>query len=200
MLTRQETQKLIDNVKQTNEAVVAELIPGQLSLGEVQKILQNLLHERVGIRDLTTILETLADYAPRTKDLDALSEFARAALSRQICKQHQDEDGVMRVITLAPPLEQQLRECIQPTPNGNMLAIDPRLAQETLRALNEQVEQTVGQGYNPSLLCSGQIRLPLKRLIERSLPSLALLAYTEIAPKIEVEAVGNVEVELALAM
>jgi flagellar biosynthesis protein FlhA len=198
MLTRQETQKLIDNVKQTNDAVVSELIPGQLSLGEVQKILQNLLHERVGIRDLTTILETLADFAPRTKDLDQLSEFARAALSRQICKQHQDEDGVLRVLTLAPALEQQLREAVHPTPTGNMLAIDPQLAQALLRSLNDQVDQATMQGYNAVLLCSGQIRLPLKRLIERSLPSLALIAYTEIAPKIEVEAIGSVELEPSL--
>ncbi len=199
LLTRQETQKLIENVKQTNDAVVGELIPAQLSLGEVQKILQNLLHERVGIRDLTTILETLADYAPRTKDLDQLSEFARAALARQICKQYQDEDGVMRVITLAPSIEQQLREAVHPTPNGNMLAIDPPLAQALLRGLNTQLEQASTQGYNPALLCSGQIRLPLKRLVERSLPTLPIIAYTEIVPKLEVEAIGNVEIEMSLS-
>ncbi len=198
LLNRQETQKLIENVKQTNDAVVNELIPAQLSLGEVQKILQNLLHERVGIRDLNTILETLADYAPRTKDLDQLSEFARASLARQLCKQYQEEDGVMRVITLAPTVEQQLREGVQPTANGNMLAIDPQFAQGLLRGINQQVEYAVQQGYNPILLCSGQIRLPLKRLIERSQPSLPIMAYTEIVPKVEVEAVGNVEVELSL--
>lgn len=198
MLTRQETQKLIENVKQSNEAVVSELIPAQLSLGEVQKILQNLLHERVGIRDLNTILETLADYAPRTKDVDQLSEFARAALSRQICKQYQEEDGVLRVITLAPSVEQQLREGVQQTANGNMLAIEPQFAQALLRSINQQIESGVQQGYNPVLLCSGQIRLPLKRLIERSQPTLPIMAYTEIVPKVEVEAVGNVEVELSL--
>ena len=131
MLTRQETQKLIDHVKhdgrggrqRTDSRIV-------LTVGEVQKVLQGLLRERVGIRDLTTVLETLADYAPRTKDIDALAEFSRAALSRQICKQYQEEDDILRVITLAPSLEQKLRDAVQPTPTGNMLAIEPQLAQE----------------------------------------------------------------------
>ncbi|HLK55687.1 MAG TPA: flagellar biosynthesis protein FlhA, partial [Chthonomonadaceae bacterium] len=199
LLTRQETQKLVDHVKQTDEAAVNELIPNHLTLGEVQKVLQGLLKERVGIRDLATILETLADYAPRTKDLDALTEFSRAALARQICKQHQDsEDGVLRVITLAPSLEQELREAVQVTPTGNMLAIDPTLAQAIIRELTAQVEHAAEQGHSPVLLCSGQIRLPMKRLIERSLPTLPVMAYTEIVPKMEVEAVATVEPTLQL--
>jgi flagellar biosynthesis protein FlhA len=199
MLTRQETQKLIEHVKQTDAAAVDELIPNLLTVGEVQKVLQSLLKERVSIRDLATILETLADFAPRTKDLDQLTEFARGALSRQLCKQYQDEDGTLRVLTLAPALEQELREAVQATPTGNMLAIEPTLAQALLRSLSAQVEQAAEQGYSPVLLCSGQIRLPLKRLIERSLPGLSLLAYTEIVPKVEVEALGTVEAELSLA-
>ncbi len=199
LLTRQETQKLIDHVKTADEAAVNELLPNLLTLGEVQKALQSLLRERVSIRDLGTILETLADFAPRTKDLDALTEFARAALARQICKQYQDDDGVLRVITLASSLEQELREAVQMTPTGNMLAIDPRLAQGLIGSLNEQIETAALQGVSPVLLCSGQIRLPLKRLVERSLPLLAILAYTEIVPKVEVEAIGTVEAELSLA-
>jgi flagellar biosynthesis protein FlhA len=199
MLTRQETQKLIEHIKQTDAAAVDELIPNVLTLGEVQKVLQGLLKERVGIRDLATILETLADFAPRTKDLDQLIEFTRGALSRQICKQYQDDDGLIRALTLVPALEQTLREAVQMTTTGNMLAIDPQLAQALIRSLTQQVEQASERGYSPVLLCSGQIRLPLKRLIERSLPTLPLLAYTEIAPKVEVEALGAVEVGLSLA-
>jgi len=208
MLTRQETQKLIDHVKAHDEAVVSELIPALMSVGDVQKVLQSLLKERVGIRDLTTILETLADYAPRTKDIDSLAEFARQALARQICKQYIDEPGasnqepatsVLRCITLAPPLEQQLRESVQATATGNMLALEPQLAQAMIRSMNEQLELAAEQGYNPVLLCSGQIRLPLKRLIDRSIPTLPVLAYTEIVPKVEVESLGTVEVTLALA-
>jgi flagellar biosynthesis protein FlhA len=199
MLTRQETQKLIDHVKQHDEAVVNELIPNVMTVGDVQKVLQGLLKERVGIRDLTTILETLADFAPRTKDIDSLMEFARQALSRQICKQHMEEDNMLRCITLAPSLEQLLRDAVQPTATGNMLAIEPQLAQEMIRSLNEQLERAAEQGYNPVLLCSGQIRLPMKRLIDRSIPALPVLAYTEIVPKVEVESLGTVEVTLTLA-
>ena len=198
MLTRQETQKLIDHVKLHDEAVVTELIPNIMTVGDVQKVLQGLLKERVGIRDLTTILETLADYATRTKDIDSLAEFARAALARQICKQHIEEDNTLRVITLAPGLEQLLRDSVQQTATGNMLAIEPQLAQTMIRSMNEQIEHAAEQGYNPVLLCSGQIRLPLKRLIDRSIPTLPVLAYTEIVPKVEVESLGTVEATLAL--
>ena len=199
LLTRQETQKLIDHVKHTDAAAVEELLPNLMTLGEVQKVLQSLLAERIGVRDLTTILETLADYAPRTKDPDALTEFSRQALARQICKQYQEEDGIIRVLTLAPGLEQEMRGAVQATPTGNMLAIDPQLAQAVIRSLSQQMETAAEQGYNPVLLCSGQIRLPVKRLIERSLPTLAVMAYTEIVPKVEVEAIGTIEAELALA-
>ncbi len=198
LLTRQETQKLIDHVKNTDAAAVEELMPNLMTLGEVQKVLQSLLAERIGVRDLATILETLADYSPRTKDADALCEFSRQALARQICKQYQEDDGVIRVLTLAPGLEQEMRGAVQATPTGNMLAIDPQMAQSLIRSLSQQMEAAADQGYNPVLLCSGQIRLPVKRLIERSLPTLAVMAYTEIVPKVEVEAVGTVEAELAL--
>ncbi len=199
LLTRQETQKLIDHVKLTDQAAVEELLPNLMTLGDVQKVLQGLLRERIGVRDLATILETLADYAPRTKDADALAEFSRQALARQICKQYQDEDGIIRVLTLAPGLEQELRQTVQATPTGNMLAVEPNLAQTLIRSLNAQMDICGEQGYNPVLLCSGQIRLPLKRLIERSLPTLPVMAYTEVVPKVAVEALGTVEAELALA-
>ena len=199
LLTRQETQKLIEHVKQADEAAVNELIPNLLTLGEVQKVLQALLRERVGIRDLATALETLADHATRVKDTDTLVEAVRAALARQICKQYQDEDDVLRVITLAPALEQLLRDATQPTPTGNMLAVEPKLAQQLIKEIGAQIEQASDQGYNPVLLCSGQIRMPLKRLVERSLPALALLAYTEIVPRVEVESMGTVELEMQLS-
>ena len=200
LLTRQETQKLIEHVKQSDEAAVNELIPNLLTLGEVQKVLQSLLRERVGIRDLATVLETLADHAGRAKDTDSLVEAARAALARQICKQYQDDDEILRVVTLAPSLEQLLREAVQPTPTGAMLAVEPKLAQAMIREVGAQIERASEQGYNPVLLCSAQIRLPLKRLVERSLPTLALLAYTEIVPRVEVESMGTVELELEFSL
>ena len=199
LITRQETSRLVDNVKQEDEAAVAELIPAMLTLGDVQKVLQALLKERVSVRDLTTILETLADYAPRTKDFDALVEYVRGALSRQICKQHQDEDGTLRVVTIAPSLEQLLRDAVQPTPNGNMLAIEPNLAQNMIAHIRENVEHAADAGYTPVLLVSGMVRIALRRLLERSLPSLTVMSYSEIAPGYEVETMGVVEAELALA-
>lgn len=199
MLTRQETQKLIDHVKRTDAAAVDELLPNVLTLGEVQKVMQCLLRERVGVRDLTTILETLADQGPRTRDLDALTEFVRGALSRQICRTLQSEDGILHVITLAPSLEQELRSSIQNTPSGLMLAIDTRMAQSMIEGMSRLLEDGMDQGYVPVLVCSGQIRLPIRRLIERSLPALPVIAYTEIVPGVEVEAIGAVEAEVSLA-
>ncbi len=198
LLTRQETSRLVDNVKQEDEAAVAELIPALLTLGDVQKVLQALLKERIGVRDLTTILETLADYAPRTKEFDPLVEYVRAALSRQICKQHQDEDGRLRVITLAPSLEQILRDAVQPTSNGSMLAIEPNLAQSMIANIRENVEHAADAGYTPVLLVSGMVRIALRRLLERSLPTLSVMSYSEIAPGYEVETMGTVEAQLAL--
>ena len=198
LLTRQETSRLVDNVKTDDEAAVSELIPGLMTLGDVQKVLQALLKERVGVRDLTTILETLADYAPRTKEFDQLVEFVRGSLSRQICKQHQDEDGMLRVMTVAPALEQILRDAVQPTPNGNMLAIEPNLAQSMIASIRENIERAADAGYTPVLLTSGMVRIALRRLLERSLPMLSVMSYSEISPGYEVETVGVVEAELAL--
>jgi flagellar biosynthesis protein FlhA len=194
LVSRQEVQALVEHVKKENKVVVEELIPALMTLGEVQKVLQNLLRERVSVRDLGAILETLADWAPRTKDLDQLTEYVRSALARQICKQHEDESGILQVLTLEPALEQALREAVQITPTGIALAIDPSTASAMVSTLQREIERAGEQGYSPLLLCSSQIRLPLKRLTERNLPTLAILAYSEIVPNIEVRAVGSVSV------
>jgi flagellar biosynthesis protein FlhA len=200
MLSRAEVQGLIENVKLRNRVVVEELIPNLMTLGEVQKVMQNLLRERVSVRDLETILETLADWAPRTKDLDQLGEYVRAALARQICKQYSDENGHLNVMTLEPSLEQELREAVQPTPTGMTLALEPRRAGELLSALSQEADRMTRQGYVPVLLCSSHIRLAMKRLTERNLPTLAVLAYNEIVPKLEVHAVGTVSLSAVSMM
>jgi flagellar biosynthesis protein FlhA len=192
LITRQEVQALVDNAKEQNKVVIEELIPANMTLGEVQKVLQNLLRERVSIRDLGTILETLADWSPRTKDFDQLTELVRAALARQICKQYADETGVLYVLTFEAGLEQALRDSVQMTTNGAMLAIDPANATALVHQIQKEMDHMGEQGYSPVLLCSSQIRLPLKRITERSLPSLAILAYNEIVPRMEVRAVGSV--------
>ncbi len=196
ILTRQDVQTLLDHTKQHNAAVVQELIPDLMTVGEVQKVLQHLLRERVPIRDLGTILETLADYAPRTKDPDQLGELVRAALARTITRQYLSGNGVLYVMTLEPSLEGRLRESVQPTASGLQLAIDTAFASALLREIGSQAEGMAAMGYMPVVLCSSQIRLALRRLIERSMPSVACIAYNEVASGVSVEAVAVVSVPM----
>ncbi|HSV72735.1 MAG TPA: flagellar biosynthesis protein FlhA [Chthonomonadales bacterium] len=192
LLTRQEVQSLIEHLREQNKVVVEELIPSLMSLGEVQKVLQNLLRERVSIRDLGTVLEALADWAPRTKDSDQLTEYARAALSRQITRQYVDESGALDVLTLEPTLERSLRDAVQMTPTGAMLAVDPNTATALLADLTREVERTVNEGRSAVLLCSSQVRLALKRLTERNLPGLSIMAYNEVSTGTDVRVTGTV--------
>jgi flagellar biosynthesis protein FlhA len=187
----------VDHVREKDKVVVEELIPALMTLGEVQKVLQNLLKERVSIRDMESILETLADWAPRTKDPDQLTEQVRGALARQICQQYTNDDGVMHVLTLDPALEQHLREVVQITGNGVSLAITPMAASSLLTALRQEVQRVNEQSITPVLLCSSQIRFALRRLTERTIPSLVVLSYNEIVPKLEVQTVGTVQSNLS---
>lgn len=195
LLSRQDVQGLLNNLKQEYPTVVEELIPGVLTVGEVQGVLQLLLSEGVSVRDLVTITETLADHGRQTKDIELLAEAARAALARQISMQHRGPDAVLHVITLQPRLEQQLASGLQKTDNGMALLIEPQLLQALLSRLALQLEHAASAGYQPVLLTSARIRRPLRRLTERSLPMLSILAFSEIAAEIDVEAVGMVEVD-----
>lgn len=199
ILTRQDVQTLLDHIKGQNAAVVQELVPELMAVGEIQKILQHLLRERIPIRDLGTILETLADYAPRTKDPDQLGELARASLARTITRQYLSSDGVLRVMTIEPSLEGRLRESVQPSASGMQLAIDTGFAAALLREIGSQAEAMAALGYQPVILCSSQVRLALRRLIERSMPSLACIAYNEVASGVSVEAVATVSVPMFAA-
>ncbi len=195
IITRQDTQALVDHVKQANSAVVEELIPSLMTVGEVQKVLQHLLRERISIRDLVTILESLADNAGRTKDLDALGEWVRAALARSICRQYVDEGtGALQTITLEPGLEQSLMEHV--TPGVPQLMMEPIQSRKLIRVLSSQVERMLALGYQqPVLVCMAALRLPLRRLTERSMPHLVILSYNEIVPNTEVRAIGSVTLD-----
>jgi len=195
LLGRQEVQELLNVVKEKNPAVVEELVPGLLSLGEVQKVLQNLLKERVPIRDLVSVLEALADCARQDRNEDALTETARKALSRTISRLHAGEGGKIRVITLHPRLEQRLIDAVQPTALGAFPVLEPGAAQRFIQSLGAAVERAQGKGHVPALLCSSRVRLPLRRLTERHFPHLSILALQEIAPQIDVEAVGTVNLD-----
>ena len=192
IITRQDTQALIDHIKQGNSAVVEELIPNLMTIGEVQKVLQHLLRERISIRDLVTILETLADHAGRTKDMDMLGEWVRSALARSICRQYVDDSsGALQTLTIDPNLEQQLLEAV--TPGLPNLALEPSASRQLIQNLSQQMERMMAMGYQqPVLLCMSALRLPLRRLTERSLPNLVILSYNEIVPNTEVRAVGAI--------
>ncbi len=195
ILTRQDVASLVETLRQAQPAVVDELIPNLLSLGEVQKVLCNLLRERVPIRDLGTILEALADGARVTKDVDQLTELVRRALARMLCQRYRSHDGSIYVTTLDPNVEQTLLEALQPTEQGTFVAIEPSLAQRILDRLKEQVERMVTVGYTPIVLCSPKVRAWFRKLTERAFPNLIVLSYSEIVAGVDVEAVGTVTMD-----
>jgi flagellar biosynthesis protein FlhA len=192
LLSRQDVQTLIENAKSVNEAVVSELVPNVLQLGDIQKVLQHLLRERIPIRDMVTILETMADFGGRVKDPDQLGELVRAAISRTITRQHVDAENKLFCITLEPALERQLVESLSMTSYGAQLVLDAGKQSTIVESLQRSVDQAIGQGYQAVLLCGTQLRLPLRRLLERHLPTLDVLAYNEVASRAEVEFVGQV--------
>ena len=193
LLGRQETQNLLDMVKEQAPALVEELVPNLLPLGTVQKVLQNLLRERVSIRDLRTILETLADYAPSTKDPELLTEYVRAAMRRAITKQYQDEDGKLPVIVLDHQLEELLSGAVQRTDHGAFLSLEPGLAQRVLAALSRAAEAVSLQNLVPVVLTAPGLRLPLRKLTERVLPSVAVLSHNEVEGPIRTLKVVSLE-------
>lgn len=192
LLGRQEVQALIDTIKKTHPAVVKEVIPDALSLGEVQKVLQNLVKERVSIRDLVSILETMADNVHMTKDPEMLTEFVRVSLSRTICKEYMNNEGTINVITLDPQIEQTIQHSIHRSETGSFLNLDPNVGQEILQAIAAQVQTLQERGLQPVLLTSPPVRPALRKLVERSFPNLVLLSWNEIAPKVNVNSVAMV--------
>jgi flagellar biosynthesis protein FlhA len=190
LLTRQDVRALLDKLKETNAAVVEEVVPDTLSLGEIQRVLQLLLSEGVPIRDLGTIVEAIGDKARITRDTNLLSEYARQALGRAITAPHLDEELRLRAITLDPAIEQEVATSITQTADGEYLAMDPPRAQAIVGALRAQVEHASGRGARPVLLCSARIRRHLRRLIAQAQPHLPVCSYNEIAPGINVETIG----------
>jgi flagellar biosynthesis protein FlhA len=194
LLTRQDVRTLLDRLKETNAAVVEEVVPEALSLGEIQRVLQLLLSEGVAIADLGTIVEAIGDKARTTRDTSLLAEYARQALGRAITAPHLDEKMCLRAITLDPAIEQEVATSITQTTDGEYLAMDPPRAQAIVNALRMQVEHAIGRGApggrGPVLLCSARVRRHLRRLISQAQPHLPVCAYNEIAPGINVETVG----------
>ena len=194
LLGRQETQTLIDNLARTYPKLVEELVPHVLSLGTVMRVLQNLLREGVSIRDLRSILETLADYAAMTQDTDILTEYVRHALSRSISAAHVQSDGTMPVITLDRTVEESIQTAIQHRERGSYLALDPKTAQKILENLNNLITSLAG-GQLPALLVLPQIRPHVRRLIERYFPNLAVLSHNEITSQVRIQSIGTVTID-----
>ena len=190
LLTRQDVQLLLDSLAKKYPKVVEELVPNLLSLGAVQKVLSNLLREEVGVKDLLTIVETLADYAPHSKDPDLLTEYVRQAISRTITEKFLTADGSIPVVTLDAELEQQLTEALNQTQQGTYMAIDPRLAQQIISAVEKINEKFERINRPPTILCSPLIRGHLRRFLEKFLPSVATLSHNEIDPKAKIYSLG----------
>ncbi len=191
LLGRQETKKLLDTVAETHPKVVEELVPKVLSIGEVQKVLQNLLKERVSIRDAVTVFETLADYATYTKNVGLLTEYCRQALGRSLCKQYQNPQNELMVFTLNPDLEKNIADGVVNTDQGSYLALEPNRAREIMNRFREAVD-TPAAGGSPVILCSPNIRMYVRQLLERYLPAVPILSHSEIPPNIRVNSVGMV--------
>ncbi|MDR1689596.1 MAG: flagellar biosynthesis protein FlhA [Clostridiales bacterium] len=193
LLTRQDVQSLINHVKEAHPVLVDELIPKLLTIGDVQKVLANLLHEGLSIRDLVTILETLADYAAMTRDMDMLTEYVRQALRRSISQRYFDSDS-NTVITLDPELEQKIMSSVQQSEQGSYLALDPGTTQKIFDNLNSEVVKLTSMGLQPIILTSPIVRVYFKKLVEQVAPDLVVLSYNEIDSKVEVQAIGMVSI------
>ncbi|MGZ4030858.1 MAG: flagellar biosynthesis protein FlhA [Tumebacillaceae bacterium] len=192
LLGRQETKQLVDSLREHSPALVEELVPNQMSIGEIQKVLINLLREKISIRDLVTIMETLADYVAYTKDPDILTEYVRQSLSRQITNQFKTPTGPIKVITLNPNVEKLVVENIQSSDQGAYLVLDPRISQQIYQKLAEQVQTLAAMGNAPILLTSPNIRMHIRKLIERVLPDVTVLSFNELDSTVDVQSGGVV--------
>jgi len=192
ILGRQEVQTLVESVKQNNATVVEELTPNLLSIGEIQKILGNLLREKISIRDLVTIFETAADYAQLTKDTEILTEYVRHAISRQISRQFVN-NNILTCLTVDPQLENTIVNSVQRTEQGSYVALEPKVVQAVITSLTNELSKLTNMGYQPVVLTNPGARLYFRKLTERVAPNLTVLSYAEIDPKAEVQALGMVK-------
>lgn len=192
LLGRQETRALIDNLRENYPVLVDDLIPSVLAVGDVQKVFVKLLREKISIRDMVTIFETLADYGTYTKDPDVLTEYVRQALSRQITQQFTSQGETLRVITVGPNLEKKIAESVQQSEQGSYLALDPVSTQSMYQKMNEQVNRLLQMGQQPIVLTSPAIRMYLRQVIERTMQDIPVLSYSELEPNVEIQSVGVV--------
>jgi flagellar biosynthesis protein FlhA len=192
MISRQDVQELLNRLKETNAAVVQELGQLQISVGLVQRILQNLLREGVSVRELSVILERLCDQYPYTKNIDELSEACRRALHLEIARQLDSDDGKLKVITLHPDVEQRVIESVRQMPQEVVLVLDPALAGHIHAELKKGIQSMAGSGRAPTLLCAPAIRMGLKKFFEDSFRLLKIFAYNEISPQLKLDPIYTI--------
>lgn len=193
-LGRQEVQRLLDNLSKTHPKVIEELTPALLSLGGIQKILQNLVREQVSIRDLLTIIETLADYASMTKDPDLLTEYVRQRMGRSLTKPYLDKDQTLRVFLVRPEVEEMIADGVNQTEYGAYLALEPEQAQTIADAIKRALDKAAARIEQPIILCSSTIRRHLAKLCERFQVSVAVMAHNEIPSGLRVKSVEEIGV------
>ncbi len=198
LVNRQEAQRLVDNAKQFASAVIEELIPEQLTVGQILKVLQNLLRERVPVRDIVTVLEVLADHSIQTKETDVLTEYVRQGLSRTICRQYAGDSHVLHAVTLDPKVEQMLIESVQKSDFGTRIVVRPQTTQKTIDQIQLSLDRGAEEGVAPVILTSPAIRPYFRQMIDRSFPRVPVMSLNEIAPDIELQSLGVVGPEVLM--
>ncbi|EWH22432.1 flagellar biosynthesis protein FlhA [Bacillus haynesii] len=194
LIGRQETKQLIDHLKESYPVLVEEISPNPLSVGDIQKVLAKLLKEKVSIRNLVTIFETLADYGKLTTDSDMLTEYVRQALAKQITAQYAKENETLKVVTCSGRVEKAVAEGIQQTEHGNFLSLEPALSENIIQSVAREIEQLSLRQEVPILLCSPPVRMYVKQLLERYFPDLPVLSYNELEANVEVQSIGVVDI------
>jgi len=193
LLGRQEVQSLIDNLAKTHPRVVEELIPKVVSAGTLHRVLQRLLRERISIRDLLTVLETLADYAPLTKNIDILTGYVRQALARTITKQYRDSEGGITVVMLSPEIEDKISQSVQHTEYESYLSVDPNWVQKVVRGVQKFLGTFASRGLQPIVLCSPGARIHFRKVLEKFVPNIIVLSHNEITHDVNIKSLGIVE-------
>jgi flagellar biosynthesis protein FlhA len=194
LLTRQDVQGLVNNIQEANQTLVSELVPKLLNIGEIQKVLQNLLREGISIRDLVTIFETLADYATTTHDTDVLTEYVRQSLKRAISKKYFPSGEMTSVVTLDPKVEQEIMGSVKQSEQGAYLALDPSITREIIESVQTEVHKLEDLGKNPVIITSPIVRMYFKRLTQDYFKDLIVVSYNEIDSNVELQSVGMVTV------
>ena len=199
ILSREEVQIMLNKVREKAPTTVKELVPDKLELGEVQRVLQNLLRERVSIRDLATILEKLSDFSKMVKDTFILTELVRATMARQICASLADDNGVLFVITLDGRAEQSIKDAIVQGPTGQQLALNQQIRNMLVDRISSEYQNAAEQGRTAAVLCDPVVRPHLKPLMERAIPTLVVISYSEVHPRFRVQTVGHVNMSVVAA-